>query len=640
MNTKEMHEQAAQVLLSAIRSSPVEACLAILSAESFRKEVDRLGLSGNNALHVATWRNHLGIVKEILNAGADPNITDEESGWSSVHKAFYFGNIRVAGLLLGARGDAVHVTDGQGRSPVDVLSQQLKDVCKVYESHGHVFAWGNGSNFTLGTGSMDIQLVPSRVEALHDQDAVQVAAAKFHSAVVTDDGKLFTWGWGLGGRLGHPEAHIHSGNSAVIQPRLVSSLSRVHVSRIAVAKHHTLLCTSQGELFSMGSNRFGQLGYPSGDTQPEPRKVTALRSMAIVRIAAANKHSVAISSTGDVFTWGSNSCGQLGYGAFDSSSSSNPRVVEALKGKFIAECAAAKRHCVVLTKDGDILTWGHRGVSPRKVVLAGVRLQNARGSDGSVLRFHKGYIDVSKPLVESICAGAAHSSALTSTGVVLTWRSADPALQVQEIGGNLAGKKVVSIAAGKYRTAAVTDDGDVYVWEGRADFFPAEGRAAGSGSKKSRGQGIKGQWNGDHVLGSSAGSSSSSYERGGSYRSESPSLMERMHHFRLSKMGSSPSPRISASIMSDYQVLEGRFDAICPMKVKGPKKVADVAVGEKHSLALQSWFKDTAENGNPYPEYVLVVLIFFCICECFWMTKCITLLNTAVTWRVPIWKSP
>jgi alpha-tubulin suppressor-like RCC1 family protein len=176
---------------------------------------------------------------------------------------------------------------------------------------------------------------------------------------------------------------------------------------------------------------------------------------------------------------------------------------------------------------------------------------------------------------------------------------------VQEIGGNLAGKKVISIAAGKYRTAAVTDDGDVYVWEGRADFFPAEGRAAGSGSKKSRGQGIKGQWNGDHVLGSSAGSSSSSYERGGSYRSESPSLMERMHQFRLSKMGSSPSPRISSSIIADYQVLEGRFDAICPVKVKGPKKVADVAVGEKHSLALQSWFKDTTENGSHYSGYVL-----------------------------------
>lgn len=39
-------------------------------------------------------------------------------------------------------------------------------------------------------------------------------------------------------------------------------------------------------------------------------------------------------------------------------------------------------------------------------------------------------------------------------------------------------------AAGKYRTAAVTDEGDVYMWEGRSDYFPAEGRQPGSGSKK------------------------------------------------------------------------------------------------------------------------------------------------------------
>lgn len=42
-------------------------------------------------------------------------------------------------------------------------------------------------------------------------------------------------------------------------------------------------------------------------------------------------------------------------------------------------------------------------------------------------------------------------------------------------------------AAGKYRTAAVSDEGDVYMWEGRSDYFPAEGRQPGSGSKKPSG---------------------------------------------------------------------------------------------------------------------------------------------------------
>jgi alpha-tubulin suppressor-like RCC1 family protein len=31
---------------------------------------------------------------------------------------------------------------------------------------------------------------------------LQLAAAKFHTAAVCDDGKLYTWGFGRGGRLG------------------------------------------------------------------------------------------------------------------------------------------------------------------------------------------------------------------------------------------------------------------------------------------------------------------------------------------------------------------------------------------------------------------------------------------------------
>jgi len=41
------------------------------------------------------------------------------------------------------------------------------------------------------------------------------------------------------------------------------------------------------------------------------------------------------------------------------------------QGKRVVAAAAAKRHTVVLTAEGDVHTWGHRVVTPRRVNLAG-----------------------------------------------------------------------------------------------------------------------------------------------------------------------------------------------------------------------------------------------------------------------------
>lgn len=72
-----------------------------------------------------------------------------------------------------------------------------------------VFSWGSGANYQLGTGNAHIQKLPCKVDSLGDSFIKLISAAKFHSVALTAHGEVFTWGFGRGGRLGHPDFDIH-----------------------------------------------------------------------------------------------------------------------------------------------------------------------------------------------------------------------------------------------------------------------------------------------------------------------------------------------------------------------------------------------------------------------------------------------
>ncbi|GAA0172475.1 guanyl-nucleotide exchange factor [Lithospermum erythrorhizon] len=414
---------------------------------------------GLTPLHIATWRNHLPILKRLLDAGADPNARDGESGWSSLHRALHFGHLAVASVLILA-GASITLEDCKSRSPIDLISGPVLQAIGAGDDAvaTEVFSWGSGVNYQLGTGNAHIQKLPCKLDSLNGSVIKLVSAAKFHSVAVSALGEVYTWGFGRGGRLGHPDFDIHSGQAAVITPRHVTSgLGARKVKAIAAAKHHTVIATEGGEVFTWGSNREGQLGYTSVDTQPTPRRVSTLKSK-IVAVAAANKHTAVVSGFGEVFTWGCNKEGQLGYGTSKSASNYTPRVVEYLNGKVFVDVAAAKNHTIVLGADGEVFTWGHRLVTPKRVIIA----RNLKKAGNTVLKFHR----KNRIHVVSIAAGMAHSMALTDDGALFCWDSSDPDLRCVQLYA-LCRRNVVHISAGKYWTAAVTVTGDVYMWDGK-----------------------------------------------------------------------------------------------------------------------------------------------------------------------------
>lgn len=98
------------------------------------------------------------------------------------------------------------------------------------------------------------------------------------------------------------------------------------IARVALGQDHTLALTRSGEVYSWGLNRFSQLGYvvealPTANGRLEepiqsiPKRVVGLLRREVVRGVAASKNASACWTNEAVFTWGTNT-GQLGKHIF------------------------------------------------------------------------------------------------------------------------------------------------------------------------------------------------------------------------------------------------------------------------------------------------------------------------------------
>ncbi|KAL6974735.1 hypothetical protein U1Q18_013041 [Sarracenia purpurea var. burkii] len=190
--------------------STADVDFALASLKKNGGNINARNVFGLTPLHIAIWRNHIPIVKRLLAAGADPNARDGESGWSSLHRALHFGHLAVASILIQS-GASTTLEDSKSRTPIDLISGPASQAVGNGDNSvaTEVFSWGSGVNYQLGTGNAHIQKLPCKVDSLHGAFIKIISAAKFHSVAVTASGEVYTWGFGRGGRLGHPDFDIH-----------------------------------------------------------------------------------------------------------------------------------------------------------------------------------------------------------------------------------------------------------------------------------------------------------------------------------------------------------------------------------------------------------------------------------------------
>ncbi|KAJ5959643.1 uncharacterized protein N7479_006793 [Penicillium vulpinum] len=401
---------------------------------------------------------------------------DWESGWTALHRALYAGNATIA-LALMARdvqdmtdfskggntshpsGGLIKIKDREGCSPFDVFGATIRarDIKHLSEnwpnpdidddvlgsdaasnaasafgddgedgaytlrsafkgavdiSADEVFTLGSNKNLNLGLGDQDDRQFPERIllkrpehllhrfyreyqeklEHLGLEDSVpknkltelptliankpmkfkDIIMSKLHTAIITDDpeANLFMCGFGPGGRLGTGDESTRF-TFACIE---TGGLEGKKVVSVALGQDHSLAITEQGDIFSWGSNKFGQLGYGLPRTsnkndvpiQMTPRQIfNPFKKETIIGAAASSIHSVVFSTSG-LYTFGKNE-GQLGLVDSDARSlevQTTPRRVGAsLFNCPIKMVSAIDRATSVLLQNHEVWVFSSYGYS-------------------------------------------------------------------------------------------------------------------------------------------------------------------------------------------------------------------------------------------------------------------------------------
>ncbi|XP_019343662.1 probable E3 ubiquitin-protein ligase HERC6 isoform X5 [Alligator mississippiensis] len=192
---------------------------------------------------------------------------------------------------------------------IDGLSNHrvLQVTCGHYHSlaltqDGRVFSWGQNGHGQLGLGKeFPSQAIPQQVVSLNGIPLAQVAAGGAHSFALSLSGVVYGWGRNSARQLGLSQANT---KEQVFKPWSVAALKSIGVIYIGCGDEHTAVLTQDGSVFTFGDNSAGQLGHHFSAVKTGPQKVEGIDGP-VSHLACGSYHTlVYVSASGQLMSFG------------------------------------------------------------------------------------------------------------------------------------------------------------------------------------------------------------------------------------------------------------------------------------------------------------------------------------------------
>lgn len=238
-------------------------------------------------------------------------------------------------------------------------------------SQGCVFTWGLYDSKALGHDDTKDKHTPVMVEALRGNHIIDISCGAMHTVAVAGTGETYSWGDNRYGQVGASAigaSDVSPTHYEYRVPVLIPALIGVHISAVSCGTGHTVVVAIDGRVYSWGLGAHGQLGHDTTEHMQVPTRIEALAACNVVAVACGIAHSVfLIEGDGSIRGCGMNDYGALGIDT-KGESVLLPRIISLPWREnhmnsqncsvAVAHLACGGAHTVVITTLGDMYSCG------------------------------------------------------------------------------------------------------------------------------------------------------------------------------------------------------------------------------------------------------------------------------------------